>query len=250
MIMIYVYLFIIGACFTSFIDVIAYRLPKSESFIKGRSYCEHCHHQLYWFELIPIFSYVFLKGRCYHCQNHVTIKHLFIECLGGMLAILSFCSFGLSIQTIVVFCICLDLLLIAIIDQQTMDIYLSTIIILLLLVIVFKYLQGFQWTDVIIGALLISLLLMILVFIIPDSFGLGDIELVFVSGIMLGWFYNLLAVVISVLVANIYVSYLLLIKKVDRKTHIAFGPYLVFGILLSLFFGTKICSWYFMTFFC
>lgn len=246
---IYLYLFITGACFGSFINVIAYRLPRNESMIKERSYCEYCHHQLCWYELIPVFSYIFLKGKCRYCQKGISIKHLIIECMSGLLFILCFHRFGFSLQTVIIFFICLDLLVIAIIDQQTMDIYLVTVIVFLFLSLINRYYQGFQLKDMSIGALSVSLPMLLINVFIPKSFGWGDIEIVFVSGILLGGFYNLLAISISILAAGIEAFYLLLIKKANRKEYIPFGPFLVLGIFISLFFGTKILMCYLRMFF-
>lgn len=247
--MIYICLFMMGASLASFINVIAYRLPRKENFIKGRSHCEYCFHQLYWFELIPILSYIFLRGKCDHCRQKIPVLYPVIEWIGGLLCIQCFNHYGISMQTWIVFFICLDLLLIALIDQQTMNIYLSTIIIFLLLSLILRYLQGFQNTNIIMDSLCVSLLMLVLNIIVPGSFGFGDVELMFVSGIMLGWVYNLLAMSISILSAGLYAGYLLLIKKVDKKGHIAFGPFLVFGILTSLFYGSKLLICYLKAFF-
>lgn len=242
--MIYLFLFMLGGCLASFAGVVAYRLPKEKNFVTDRSCCENCHCQLNWYELIPIFSYIFLKGRCYHCKAHIPITYPFIECLGGLLAVLSFDIFGWNKQAIIVFLICLDLFVIAIIDWQTMDIYLSTIIVLIVLSVILRCFQGFQFKDMVIGSLCVSCPMLLLIMVYPNSFGLGDVQLVFASGILLGWFYNFLVVFISILLAGIYATYLLMIKKVSKGCHIAFGPYLVFGILVSLFFGTRIWSLY------
>ena len=80
--------------------------------------------------------------------------------------------------------------------------------------------------------------------IIPSSFGFGDIELIFVSGLLLGWKNNLLAGFIGIIIGGIYAGYLLLRHKVEADGHIAFGPFLVLGIITSLFYGTEIITWY------
>lgn len=80
--------------------------------------------------------------------------------------------------------------------------------------------------------------------LIAESFGGGDIKLMFVSGIALGWKYSLLAAFIGILLAGSYSIYLLVSKKIDKKGHIAFGPYLSIGIFIALSYGSEIISWY------
>lgn len=249
MYIVYCYLFFVGACFVSFSHALVYRLLTGHDDLKGRSCCETCHHQLSWYELIPVFSYLFLRGKCLHCQKHISLLHPLMECLGGMLAIFSFYRYGLTTQALLVFFICLDLLMIALIDQKTMTIYLSTLIILLVLVLGFAFLQQLKVLDMVKGALSVSVFMFLMNMIVFDSFGLGDIQLMFVSGIMLGWIYNVLAMIIAIITASMHAFYFLLRKKADRKTHMAFGPYLVLGIITALFFGSKIVLWYWRYFF-
>ena len=77
--MFWISLFFIGACFGSFFNVVIYRLPLNESIMKGRSYCPNCYHQLSWYDLLPIVSYLCLKGRCRYCLKKIGISHLVIE---------------------------------------------------------------------------------------------------------------------------------------------------------------------------
>ncbi len=118
--------------------------------------------------------------------------------------IFCFYHFGLSFKMILIFLIVMNLIVIAIIDYNTMDIYLSTILSLLVLVITYRYLIGMNFVESAIAALLISLTMFIFNFFIPDSFGFGDIELMFVSGILLGIKRNILAFCLGVIIAGLY----------------------------------------------
>ena len=222
-----IYLFIIGSVIASFANALIYRIPRQIAIYKGRSYCENCYHKLFWYDLIPIVSYLLLKGKCRYCHHKICFYH-----------------FGLSFKMILIFLIVMNLIVIAIIDYNTMDIYLSTILSLLVLVITYRYLIGMNFVESAIAALLISLTMFIFNFFIPDSFGFGDIELMFVSGILLGIKRNILAFCLGVIIAGLYVSYLLIFKKVDVKKHIAFAPFLVVGIVILLFYGNQIIMWY------
>lgn len=241
---IYFYLFITGSCVASFANAVVYRIPKGISVVKGRSYCESCQINLQWYDLIPIISYILLRGKCRYCQNHISFKHFLFECFGGLLFMLSFYWFGLTVETVLVFFIIMVLAVIAIIDYQTMDIYLSTVLTLLILVIVYQIFIQIDFMTLLIGGLCISIPMLIFNLIIPSSFGFGDIELMFVSGLLLGWKNNLLAAFIGIVIGGIYAGYLLLRHKVEANGHIAFGPFLIIGIITSLFYGTEIIIWY------
>lgn len=239
-----VYLFIIGSVIASFVNALIYRIPRQIAIYKGRSYCENCYHKLSWYDLIPIISYLLLRGKCRYCHRGISINHLLFECFGGCLMIFCFYYFSLSFEMILIFLIVMNLVMIAIIDHNTMDIYLSTILSLLVLVIIYRYLVGINFVEIFIAALLISLIMLVFNLFIPNSFGFGDIELMFVSGILLGIQKNILAFCLGVIIAGIYVSYLLIVKKVAMKKHIAFAPFLSVGIVLSLFYGNQIIMWY------
>ena len=241
---IYFYLFITGSCVGSFANAVVCRIPKGISIAKGRSYCESCQTSLRWYDLIPIISYILLRGKCRYCKKQISFKHLLFECFGGLLFMLSFYCFGLTIETVLMFFIIMVLTVIAIIDYQKMNIYLSTILTLFILVIVYRFFIQIDFMTLLIGGLCISVPMFIFNLIIPYSFGFGDIELMFVSGLLLGWKNNLLAGFIGIIIGGIYAGYLLLRHKVEADGHIAFGPFLVLGIITSLFYGTEIITWY------
>lgn len=100
MIFIYICLFIVGIVFGSFFNVVGLRLPKNESLISPRSHCVNCNHILDWYELIPVFSYLFLKGKCRKCKQKISIQYPLIEIITGILYCLSFSIFGFTIETI------------------------------------------------------------------------------------------------------------------------------------------------------
>ncbi|MGE4554572.1 MAG: A24 family peptidase [Candidatus Paceibacterota bacterium] len=80
--------FLIGSAFGSFFNVYLFRKEKNEDFIKGRSHCPYCYHQLLWWQLIPIFSYFLLKGRCYFCKKRISFQYPLVEFLTGIFFVL------------------------------------------------------------------------------------------------------------------------------------------------------------------
>lgn len=238
--MIYILFFIIGTILTSFCNLVIYRLPKNEDIVFKRSYCVHCQHKLNWFDLIPIVSYLMTRGKCRYCHHDISLSHLVWELLGGMFCMIVFIVFGNTVNTFLFIIIGMNLFVVAMIDYQTMDIYVSTLITLLLLSIVYSYVNHYQLLDIIIGILILSIPMYLLILIIPNSFGLGDVLLMMVSGVMLGWQGNLLAFIIATIIGGIVSSKNVLFKRQSRKDVIAFGPYLSIGILISLLYGPMI----------
>ena len=204
----FIYCFLIGMCVASFMNVVIDRVPRGENFVSGRSHCDSCGKVIAWYDLIPVVSYLVLRGRCRYCHCKIPVRGFFIEIFGGVIGVFCFYRFGFEYETILMF-----------VRQMSL-------------------------VDSIIGMFCISLPMFLLNLVIPDSFGGGDIKLMFASGIALGWKYSLLAAFIGILIAGIYCIYLILTKKVDKKGHIAFGPYLSIGIFIALCYGYEIISWY------
>ena len=96
-----IFLFIIGTIFGSFYNVVGYRLPKGESIVFPPSHCTNCNHKLTFFELIPIISYIFQKGKCKHCGQKISLFYPMFEALTGILFVLCYLSFGLTPNLII-----------------------------------------------------------------------------------------------------------------------------------------------------
>lgn len=231
--MFWIWLFFIGACFGSFFNVVIYRLPLHKSIIKGRSYCPGCYHRLSWYDLLPIISYLWLRGRCRYCSMKIGISHLIIESIGGILFVVCFYQYGLY-KMIIVYFIAMLLLVIALIDIKTFNIYEITILILFVLAIIYRLLTRFDILDIITGSLIISGLMMGINLFIKNGFGVGDIELMFVSGVLLGFNKNVLAFMIAVIAGGVYSLVLLLLKKTTMNSYLPFAPFLAGAIFLML----------------
>ena len=95
-ILIYVYMFLIGMCVASFMNVVIDRVPRNESFVKGRSHCDHCGETLKWYDLVPIVSYIFLRGKCRYCHTSIPIRGFLIEIFGGLIGMFCFYRFGFN----------------------------------------------------------------------------------------------------------------------------------------------------------
>lgn len=243
-IFLYVYMFVVGACIASFVNVVIYRLPLEISVAKGRSFCPSCQHQLGVLDLIPIVSYICLGGKCRYCKTKIPIRDTLLEVLGGLLGMLCFYRYGIDLMTLISFAFAMVLVAISMIDLDTMTIPNSLIIACFVICVISYPFIDVSIIDRIIGFFAVSLPLYLLNLVIPDCFGGGDIKLLAVCGLMLGWVDLLVGMFIAIVIAGLYAGYLMLSKKVSRKDHIAFGPYICFGMFVALLYGNELLNWY------
>lgn len=239
--------FIIGSCVFSFLNVVAYRIVRSESFIMGFSYCPTCHHRLYPMDLIPIFSYLFLKGKCQYCGEKIDIRDTINECVGGILTVLC-CAYYHLYEFIIVYLLLCLLDVISLIDIDTFEIpdYFHILVMFISLgsLLVFDI----SFVERLLGMFCISSLMIMINFIVPSSFGGGDIKLMFVCGFLLGFRYIVLAFIIAIILGGMYSFLLLINKKITIRKHIAFGPFLSIAIAVAMLFGNDILIMYFLCF--
>ena len=121
---------LMGGCIFSFADVVADRLPRKISFVKGRSYCPSCGHTLAWYDMIPVVSWLLLRGKCRQCRCRIPARYPVTEAMGMATAEISLLCFGgwngywheINLCVVTVFSLLTLLLIIAQIDQQTMEI--------------------------------------------------------------------------------------------------------------------------------
>ncbi|NBK97555.1 MAG: prepilin peptidase, partial [Erysipelotrichia bacterium] len=122
LIMVYFYVFIIGMCIASFMNVVIYRVPNHLDFVKGRSFCPNCHTTLKPYDMIPVLSWIILKGKCRNCHTSISIRYPLIELFGGILAIWIFHHYLFTWDSLLIFAFSMILLAIAMVDIDTMEI--------------------------------------------------------------------------------------------------------------------------------
>ena len=220
--------FLLGAALFSFMNVVAWRLPRNMDPLKGRSICPRCGRTLDAPDLVPVFSWLFLRGRCRHCGAPIPARYLLVEVLGGVLAL----------------AVCGILLSIALIDAETQTIPDRLNFALAICGVAGTALSPAGWRGHIIGAVCVSVPMFLLCLAIDGAFGGGDIKLMAAAGLFLGWQNTLLAMFFGILGGGVYGMYLLAAKKADKKDHFAFGPFLCVGIVLAMLFGEPVLGWY------
>ncbi len=237
--------FMIGCCIASFINVLVWRMPGHMNFVYGRSICPHCEHQLSWFDMIPIIAWLALRGRCRYCKATITPRYMVVEWMGGMLAVVSIWYGDSLLDACLLCCGSMLLLAIALLDWDTMYMDVRMLVILGAVVILTLPLHPeLSVSDRLLGLVMIAAPMWLLTKIIADCFGNGDIILIGICGFWLGWKRILLAFLLAVMVGGCHAVYLLYRHKLSRKSHVPFGPYLVFGILTALYFGELWITWY------
>lgn len=235
--------FILGTILGSFLNVVIYRTPINESIVYGRSHCTQCNHTLSPLELIPVISYLFLGGKCKICKSHISYRYPLIELITGLLFVAAYSIIGLSYHLVIALILILLLIVITMIDIDTLEIYDRFQIMLLVLALVQVFISKLPLMDHLIGFFIISIPFYIIA-ILTEGIGGGDIKLIAIGGLLLGYKATLVAFFIAVILGSIYAIYLLIVKKSNRKTQIAFGPFLCVGILIAFLYSDIIIQTY------
>ncbi len=242
-VLLYIIIFLYGIVIGSFLNVCIYRIPKQENIVKIRSHCMNCGYQLKWYDLVPLFSYLCLRGRCRSCKQKISVQYPLIELLNGALYCIVFAVYGISVEALLYALLASALITLSVIDFRTYEIPVGINIFILALGLIRIATDFTHWSDYAVGFLLVSGFLY-LVHLVTRGRGIGggDIKLMAVSGLLLGWKQILLAFVMGCIIGSvIHIARM----KISGQGHmLAFGPYLSIGILISALAGDQMIAWY------
>lgn len=266
----YFVIFTLGLAVGSFLNCVIWRLETRESFLKGRSYCPHCKHKLFWQDLIPVLSFLFLKGKCRYCQQKISWQYPLVEIITAFLFLfILFKSFSAEI----------DLKRIVLIYYWIIPLIFYWVIVCFMIVIFVYDLKHFIIPDkIIFPAIVIAFLyqlfrvfigpcpvpptkaglftifapaltaaaFFLIIFLISSGkwIGFGDVKLGFFMGLLLGFPNIIVALFLSFLFGAIIGIGLIIAQKKTLKSEVPFGPFLVVGTFTALFFGEKMVNWY------
>lgn len=242
-IILYSLIFIYGIVVGSFLNVCIYRIPKQESLVSSRSHCMNCGYQLRWYDLIPVFSYLFLGGRCRQCKKEISIQYPLVELLNGSLWVLTFFFCGIGIHS-VIYCFMISaLIVLSIIDARTFEIPIGINIFLLIIGSIREVIDGSTLYQYVFDLCIVGGFLFLL-FVITDGRGIGggDVKLMGVAGLLLGWKLVLVALIFGCLYGSVIHIARMKLSKVDHV--LAMGPYLSAGIITAAWFGERMIAWY------
>lgn len=238
-----IFAFILGSIFASFIHLYVLRLIRGESIVAPRSHCDKCNHTLSWYELIPIISFVILRGKCKICKEKIGYSSLISEIFLGLSFAVIYLIYGYSYETLIGFIIAATLLSIAISDFKEMiilDSTLATSIILTYILLFLEYGLRGVYKSFLYGVF--GFVLFFLVKLLGDkiykreSLGGGDIKLAFLMGSILPYNLFLIAIIIGSLAALPYA----LILSLSKRKELPFGPFLALGLFIVFLFKDNI----------
>ena len=249
--LILVFSFLYGVFIGSFLNVLSDRLPREET-ILGRSYCESCKHQLSSKDLIPVFSFLALKGKCRYCNVKLSWMYPFSEILAGFFFTLTsylfitFVSSSLSLLLVYqAIAACLLVIILADFKYHIIpdEMQIALIILALLKVALTSFtLQAFGYV-LLAGVMIMLPILLLFLGTQGRGMGFGDVKFAFVMGMLLGIVQGFIALYIAFVTGALIGTILIILKKTKMKAHIAFGPFLVLGVYLMLFFGQQISAY-------
>lgn len=200
-------------------------------------------------DLVPVFSFIFLGGKCRYCGAKISVRYPLVELLNAGLWISALYMFGLSFKVLTTFAFISGLIVISFIDIDTKTIP-NGLVIYLLAVGVLNCITDntSPFYAKLIGVLACGIPLLIIALVSRGGMGDGDVKFAFASGLFLGWQNSLLALFIAFVTGAIFSIIYMLITKRGRKSPIPFAPFLSVGMLLSLFFGDTLLQFYFSLF--
>ena len=230
--------FIFGTVLGSFYNVVGYRLPKGESLVKPSSHCTKCNHKLGASELVPIFSYIFQRGKCKNCGCKISPFYMCFELLTGILFALAYLVFGFSIDFYIAIVFISMSIIVIISDYQTMIIPDEVLIVSVVLLLIGMFIKGgisLTLESLINGIIAFGIMFLIKLlgdFIFKkESMGGGDIKLLFVFGLVLGYELSIISIFLASFIA-LPISLIILYRK--KENIIPFGPYLSISALILL----------------
>ena len=244
---------LLGFTMGSFLNVCLDRLPRGESILNPPSHCQACHHRLAAKDLIPIFSYLWLRGRCRYCQAPIPKRLPWVElATGGMFAFL-YGSYGLTPKLgVMVFYSCL-FIIISVVDLAQGLILNKVVYPGMAVALLFALFLPQPWitqlkfhgiANFAVGGSIGFVLLLLIAIISRGGMGWGDVKLAALIGLATGFPLVLLALLMGAIIGGLVAVALLIAKKRGRKETIPFGPFLSLATLVTLLWGSSILNWY------
>jgi len=248
--MILSFVILFGLIIGSFLNVVIYRYPRGESLAFPPSHCPSCDHQIKPWENIPVFSFIFLGGKCSSCKTDISKRYPLVESLTALIFVMTYLKYGLTYDFGVFALFGALLIAIAFIDIDHLIIPDSMVIIGLLPgfftwftgegTILTTQFMGFVglgaifWAIRYVGALAFK----------KEAMGLGDVKFAAMAGWVLGWDIGIVSMFMAFLTATLLFTILIPAKIIDRKQQVPFGPFICVGIWLGLIWGRDVIDWY------
>ena len=241
------FVFIIGTILGSFFNVCIYRIPEDESIAYPPSHCGKCNTRLKPLDLIPIMSWIFLKGKCRYCKEKVSIQYPLIEFLTGIIFTIIYLRFGFGIEFIKYIFLMSILIISAVIDLKTQYVFFSVSLVGIVGGILFSIVEIFINKNIssVLLSIIIPLVILGVIILITrkfDGMGIGDLEIFILISLYVSPKIVAVSLFLSIIFGGIVSAVIYL--KGYRKKHIAFVPYIALGTFIAILFGENIFNWY------
>ncbi|MBK3493439.1 prepilin peptidase [Viridibacillus sp. YIM B01967] len=240
-----IFFFIFGLVFGSFFNVVGLRVPKGESIVRPPSHCTNCQRQLSAIDLVPVLSFVFLKGKCRSCGAKIHWVYPLMEFLTGILFALAYMELGFEPELIIALLFISLLIIITVSDIAYMLIPNKILLSFGVFLAAGRiFVQLDPWWASIIGAVGGFLILFLVALLSKGGVGGGDVKLFFVIGLVLGILSTLLALFLASVIGLVAGVVMLNYRKQGRKTPIPFGPPIALASIIVYFYGDQMLEWY------
>jgi leader peptidase (prepilin peptidase)/N-methyltransferase len=244
--MLIIWLFLVGLAVGSFLNVLIDRLPKNKSIV-GRSRCDFCHKKLKTKDLVPIFSFVFLSGRCRYCRKRLSWQYPLVELLTGITFVLSWLYLPVTEPSVKIVYLGLfsSLIVIFFADWKYRVIPDQTQIILFVFVLAIIYFKGvFDPLSLLVRLAdgILVMLPILLLYLVTQGKGMGfaDVKLAFIIGFFLQTVAGLYAIYFGFVTGAVLGIFMIFFRKKKLRDVIAFGPFLALGFVVMIIFGQSI----------
>ena len=229
--------FVLGAIAGSFVNALSFRLNTGKSML-GRSQCMSCSAVIKWYDLIPIASYIVLKGKCRMCRSRFSFQYPVIELFLGVLFASVYYIYGTSISSIIILISLVLLVAIVIYDMRHLIIPDTLVYPLIALSVLSLFIRGLNLSNILAGVILFSFFAVLWIVSKGKWMGFGDAKLALAIGWLLGMAGALSALILSFWLGAVVSIFLLFLRKgkMTFKSEVPFAPYLVLGFLMELFF--------------
>lgn len=233
----------VGLIFGSFTNVIIARIPHGESVVTPSSHCPRCGHRLGVLDLVPVLSWLFLKGKCRYCQEAISIRYPAVELLTAALFMGVFLRWGISAYTLAGWALTVILVSSAFIDldEGIIPDVITIPGVVLGLVVSFVTIGFFPalW-----GALAFGGVLFLAAVVSNGGMGGGDVKLAAVIGAFTGLPGAVITLLLSSFLGAVFGIALMLMGRAGRKTPVKFGPFLAVAAYTAYLFSNEIVAWY------
>jgi len=238
--------FVLGLIFGSFFNVCIYRIPRGESIVYPPSHCTNCGRNLRGIDLIPVLSYLLIKGRCRYCKTKISPRYMFVELVTALIFTSIFLVHGISFSTMKYLVLSGFMIITGMIDYDTGDVYFKVSLAGMAAGVIFAaaaFYKGEEAMTYIYGAFLGFGIISVII-LLTKGMGWGDAEICGLGGLFLGIPKTFVMLFFSFVLGGMASAILLSTGKKSREESIPFGPFIAAASVIAALFGDEFINWY------